>query len=443
MQGLSSFCVQRRTMEAGCCWGYLWGYPSPGWGYLPRNPVFGGTMALTDTVIRKAKAKDSPYRISDGGGLYLSITPAGGKLWRWKYRFDGREKLMSFGSYPDVPLSLARERHSKARKPLATGIDPMARRKAEKAAAENSFEAVSKEWLQHWKHGKSPRHADYVERRIESDILPCLGARPIGEIEAPEIVAMVKAIEKRGARDIAKRALETTGQIFRYALAHGYAHRNPASEVRPGDILRATRKVNYARVDAKELPELLRAIELYCGTPVTRLALKLMALTFVRTSELIGAKWAEFNLETGRWDIPADRMKMRTPHIVPLSRQALEVLEMLRTLTGESDWLLPGDRNTKKQMSNNTILKALERMGYKGRMTGHGFRGVASTILHERGCPHEHIELQLAHAPRNAVSAAYNHALYLGPRSRMMQDWADFLEYTQRGGKVLPFRGTA
>jgi integrase len=292
-------------------------------------------VALTDTVIRKAKSKGAAYRLSDGGGLYLSITPAGGKLWRWKYRFDGREKLMSFGSYPDVPLSLARELHSEARKLLATGVDPMAQRKAEKATAENSFEAVSMRWLEHWKHGKSPRHADYVQRRIDSDILPCLGARPVAEIQAPEVVAMVKAIEKRGARDIAKRSLETTGQIFRYAIAHGYANRNPASEIRPGDILQSMRKVNYARVDAKQLPELLRAIEVYPGTHVTRLALKLMALTFVRTSELIGAKWAEFNIEAARWDIPAERMKMRTPHIVPLSKQALEVLEMLHTLTGK------------------------------------------------------------------------------------------------------------
>jgi integrase len=200
--------------------------------------------------------------------------------------------------------------------------------------------------------------------------------------------------------------------------------------------------VNHARVDARELPALLRNIEVYQGTQVTRLAMKLIALTFVRTSELIGAKWAEFDLEAGRWNVPAERMKMRTPHIVPLARQALEALEILRDLTGQSDWLFPGDRNASKPMSNNTILKALERMGYKGRMTGHGFRGLASTILHEQGYAHDHIELQLAHAPRNAVSAAYNHALYLEPRARIMQDWADFLERTQRGGKVLPFRGT-
>jgi integrase len=400
-------------------------------------------MRLTDIQIKRIKPSAKPYKVSDGGGLFLWVTPSGGKIWRWTYRYEGRAKLMTFGGYPDVSLSLARERHTAARKLLATGMDPMAERKAEKAAAENSFQSVADLWLTHWQDGKSPRHVDYVKRRMEADILPCLGARPIAAIEAPELVAMTKAIEKRGARDIAKRALETTGQVFRYAIAHGYATRNPASEIRPSDVLKSARKVNYARVDARELPELLRAIEVYQGTHVTRLALKLMTLTFVRTSELIGAKWTEFDVEAARWDIPAERMKMRTPHIVPLARQAVDLLETLRTLTGESEWLFPGDRNAKKPMSNNTILKALERMGYKGRMTGHGFRGLASTILHEQGFNHEHIELQLAHAPRNAVSAAYNHALYLEPRTRMMQDWADFLERTQRGGKVLPFRGSA
>jgi integrase len=402
---------------------------------------------LTDTEIKRSKAAERAYSLGDGGGLYLWVKPTGGKLWRWSYRFDGKEKLMSLGKYPDVSLALARERHAEARKLLATGIDPMAQRKAEKtaekAAVENSFQSVATQWLSHWQVGKSPRHVEYIKRRMDADILPCLGPRPIAEIEAPELVAMANAIQDRGALDIAKRALETVGQIFRYSIAHGYSKRSPSSEIRPGDILKSTRKVNYARVDARELPALLRNIEVYQGTHVTRLAIKLMALTFVRTSELIGARWAEFDLEAGRWDIPAERMKMRTPHIVPLARQALEVLEMLRDLTGQSDWLFPGDRNASKPMSNNTILKALERMGYKGRMTGHGFRGLASTILHEQGYAHDHIELQLAHSPRNAVSAAYNHALYLEPRAKMMQEWADFLERTQRGGKVLPFRGTA
>lgn len=400
-------------------------------------------MKLTDIQIKRIKPSAKPHKISDGGGLFLWVTPSGGKIWRWTYRHEGKAKLMSFGSYPDVPLSLARERHAEARKLLASGIDPMAQRKAEMAQAENSFQSVSLRWLEHWRHGKSPRHVDYVKRRMETDILPSLGARPITEIEAPELVAMTKAIEKRGARDVAKRALETTGQVFRYAIAHGYAKRNPASEIRPSDILKSTRKVNYARIDARDLPGLLRSMEVYPGTHVTRMALKLMAFTFVRTSELIGARWEEFDIEAARWNIPAERMKMRTPHIVPLAKQAVEVLEILRTLTGTNEWLFPGDRNTKKPMSNNTILKSLERMGYKGRMTGHGFRGLASTVLHEQGYAHEHIELQLAHAPRNAVSAAYDHALYLEPRTRMMQDWADFLEQTQRGGKVLPFRGSA
>jgi integrase len=399
-------------------------------------------MKLTDVKIKRLKPGSKPYKASDGGGLFLWVTPSGGRIWRWSYRREGRSKLMAFGKYPDVSLAQARERHAEARKLLASGVDPMAERKAERATEENTFQSVQSRWLEHWRQGKSPRHVDYVQRRMDADILPTLGTRPIAEIEAPELVAMVKASEQRGARDIAKRALETTGQVFRYAIAHGYAKRNPVAEIRPSDILPSTRKVNYARVDAKELPDLLRAIEVYPGTHVTRLALKLIALTFVRTSELIGATWAEFDLEAARWDIPAERMKMRTPHIVPLAKQTLELLETLRTLTGGSEWLFPGDRNAKKPMSNNTILKGLERMGYKGRTTGHGLRGLASTILHEQGYNHEHIELQLAHAPRNAVSAAYNHALYLEPRARMMQGWADYLEQTQRGGKVLPFRGS-
>ena len=424
--------------------GVLWGVFCFDRGVLfPAGGIWGVDMPLTDTEVRKARPSDKPYRLSDAGSLYLWVTPSGGKLWRWGYKHEGKEKLMSFGKYPEVSLALARERHAEARKMQATGTDPMAERKAKKPAAENSFQSIASLWMEHWQDGKSPRHVDYVKRRMDADILPCLGARPVAEIEAPELVAMTKVIEERGARDIAKRALETVGQVFRYSIAHGYSKRNPASEIRPSDILKITRKVNYTRVDAKELPALLRAIEVYQGTHVTRLAMKLMALTFVRTSELIGAKWAEFDLEAARWNIPAERMKMRDPHIVPLASQAIEVLEMLRTLTGGSEWLFPGDRSESKPMSNVTILQALKRMGYKGQMTGHGFRGLASTILHEQGYAHEHIELQLAHAPRNAVSAAYNHALYLGPRAKMMQDWANFLERTQRGGNVLPFPETA
>lgn len=401
-------------------------------------------MPLTDVKVRNADPKQKAYRIPDAKGLHLFVTPSGGKLWRWKYRFSGAQKLMALGKYPEVSLAAARERHAAARRQLEAGSDPMAVRKAEKVAfktsAESSFQTVAAEWMQHWKVDKSAQHVDATQRRIEANVLPLLGSRPIGEIEPPELVAMVKVIEARGVADLAKRALQTTGQIFRYAIAHGLAKRNPVAEFKPSDVLKPTKKVNLARVDVSELPALLRAIEVYRGTQVTRLAMKLMALTFVRTSELIEARWSELDLENARWNIPAERMKMDTPHIVPLSRQAIEVLELLKTLTGCGDLLFPGERNSKKPMSNNTILFALDRMGYKGRQTGHGFRGLASTILHERGFDHEHIELQLAHAPRNAVSAAYNHALYLEPRAEMMQAWGDFLEQTQRGGKVLSFR---
>ena len=393
-------------------------------------------MALTDTEIKKAKPRDKAFQLTDGGGLYLWLTPAGGKLWRFGYRFDGKEKTMSYGKYPDVPLAAARALHQEARRLLASGVDPMAKRKADKLESqvnqENSFETIGRKWLAHWRVNKSPRHADSVQRRLEADVFPVLGNRPVSKIEAPELVKIAKAIEKRGAVDIAKRALETVGQIFRYAIANGYAQRNPASDIRPSDVLKPSTTVNYARIDAKELPELLKKIEVYQGAQVTRLAIKLMTLSFVRTTELIEAKWSEFDLDAARWDIPAQRMKMRSPHIVPLSKQALEVLRLLQILTGNSEWLFPGANDSKKSMSNNTILKALERMGYKGKMTGHGFRGLASTILHEQGFNHDHIELQLAHSPRNAVSAAYNHALYLEPRAKMMQDWANYLEITQR-----------
>jgi integrase len=404
-------------------------------------------MALTDTEIRRSKPADKAYKLFDSGGLHLLVTPSGGRLWRWKYRFEGTEKQLALGSYPALSLADARERHAKARKQLADGIDPMAERKAEKTAVlvatEHTFQKIAEQWLEHWRGNKSARHSETTRNRLKVNVYPVLGDRPIAEVEPMELVQLAKGIEGRGASDMAKRILQIVGMVFRYAVAHGYSKRNPAAEIRPSDILKPTRKINMARIDAKELPALLRSIEVYQGRQLTRLAIKLMALTFVRTSELIGARWEEFDIDARRWSIPATRMKMKTPHIVPLSLQTIEVLELLRTISGNRELIFPGEQDSKKPMSNMTILKALERMGYKGRMTGHGFRGLASTILHEQGYNHDHIELQLAHAPRNAVSAAYNHALYLEPRAIMMQDWADFLERTQRGGKVLSFRGSA
>lgn len=403
-------------------------------------------MPLTDTAVKAAKPGSAPTKLSDGKGMYLLVTEKGSKLWRWKYRVDGKEKVMPLGIYPDVTLAQARDAMSEARKLLAAGVDPMAKRKAEKIArqlsAENSFAAVARLWWDHWKATRSTSHTDYVLRRLEADVFPAIGARPVDGIEAPELVVMVKAIAARGALDIAKRALQTTGQVFRYAIAHGKATRNPAADIKPGDILPARKKTNYARLDTKELPDLLRHIDGYQGAAVTRLAMKLMALTFVRTSELIEARWAEFDLKAGRWDIPAGRMKMKTPHIVPLSSQAVNVLKTLHLVSGHSEFLFPGERDHEKPMSNNTILGALARMGYKGRMTGHGFRGIASTLLHEMGFNHAHIELQLAHQERDAVSAAYNHATYLRERTRMMQHWADYLDHCTTG-KVLPFKRKA
>lgn len=401
---------------------------------------------LSDTKIRTAKAATAQYRLADDRGLHLLVRPNGSKLWQLRYRFQGKEKTASLGQYPDVGLADARERRDAARKVLAKGADPVQARRdiaaATLAASKITFESVAREWWVHWSATRSDSHVQYVIRRLEQNVFPAIGTRPISAIEPPELVGMVKAVAERGALDIAKRCLQMCGQVFRYAIAHGKATRNPAVDVKPSDILPSRDKENYARIDARELPTLLRKIEAYQGKPTTRLAMQLMALTFVRTGELIGAHWGEFDLDAARWDIPAGRMKMRTPHVVPLSAQAVDVLRTLQTITGGRELLFPGERDHSKPMSNNTILAALERMGYKGRMTGHGFRGVASTVLHEHGFDHAHIELQLAHTERNAVSAAYNHALYLPQRADMMRWWGNYLDSVARGN-VLPLRRLA
>jgi integrase len=373
--------------------------------------------------------------------MYLEVTQAGGKYWRLKFRHAGKEKRLALGVYPAVSLAQARKARDEAREALAKGDDPaQLKREAKQTRAINdatTFEAVARQWWEHWKGPKSPRHADYVLRRLEADVFPALGGRPLASVTAPSLLAMAKGIEARGAIDIAKRSLQTCGQIMRYAVAHGLIERNPAADVKPSDALKPHTKENYARLDAKEMPELLRKIEAYQGTPHTRLAMKLLALTFVRTGELIAARWDEFDLEAHQWRIPAERMKMRTPHIVPLAPQAVEVLQILHTTSNGRALLFPGERDHDKPMSSNTILKALERMGYKHRMTGHGFRGMASTMLHEQGHGHHLIELQLAHQERDQVSAAYNHALYLADRTAMMCAWADTLDKLRKGADVI------
>lgn len=406
---------------------------------------------LTDTAIRQTKPKDKPYKLTDEKGLYLLVT-ASSKYWRLDYRFNLKRKTLALGVYPDVTLSAARAARDEARRLLSgdNPIDPSEKRKTKKlestANLSNTFELWAGRWWQHWQAGKSERHASYVKRRLESDVYPAIGKTPIANIESSDITDLVKDIAARGALDIAKRSHQTIGQVFRYAIAHAKESKvkiNPATQIKPSDIIETRKKVNYARLDIKEFPELLRAIDHSKSHPVTRLAMKLMALTFVRTTELIEARWSEFDFDNAQWRIPAERMKMKSPHIVPLAKQTIEILQTLKTLTGFGDLVFPNQNNHTKPMSNNTILKSLEVMGYKGRMTGHGFRGIASTALHEKGYDHMHIELQLAHQERNDTSAAYNHATYLKQRTEMMQAWADYLDELKAGAKVLNFKGAA
>lgn len=383
---------------------------------------------LTDTRIRSAKSSERPQKLTDARGLYLLVTPGGGKYWRYDYSFQNKRRTLAFGVYPDVGLGRASERHHEARQLLAEGVDPG----AAKQVVSKDFEAVARAWHDHWKIGRTEQYAQSVKTRLEADVFPQIGRRPVTELSPAEFRDAVRKIERRGAFEIARRLLQNCGQIMRYAVANDLAQHNPVAEVRPADILKPRKRRNHPRVTPKEVPELLRAIDGYEGSEHTRLALQMMALTFVRTSELIGARWQEFDLKESRWDIPAERMKLKTPHIVALSSQAKAILERLMAISFDRELVFPGDVNPHKPMSTNTLLFALYRMGYRGRMTGHGFRGVASTILHEQGWPHEHIELQLAHQERNAVSAAYNHALYLEPRARMMQAWADHLDMLRR-----------
>lgn len=397
-------------------------------------------MPLTDKACKAAKPAEKPRKLADSQGLYLEIMPGGAKYWRLKYRFQGKEKRLALGVYPEVSLAEAREKRDQARKNLANGIDPSFARKEQKRlsnlGSQNSFEMIAREWhetnLDRWSadYGKNLLH------RLEADIFPDLGHRPVAMITPPELLETIRKIETRGAHEIAHRAVQTCGQIFRYAIVTGRAERNPASDLQ--GALRPTKKSHYAALEAEDLPAFIEALErndarLYQHT---RLATKLLMLTFVRTSELIEAKWDEFNLEKREWIIPAERMKMRRPHIVPLSRQAMEILTELKTLAGNRDYILPSQINPRKHMSNNTILKALERMGYKGRMTGHGFRALAmSTIKEKLGYRHEVVDRQLAHAPANKIDAAYDRAKFLDERKIMMQKWADYLEMIATGNK--------
>jgi len=401
---------------------------------------------LTDVLVRNVKPAAKIVRLFDGGGLYLEVAPSGGKWWRLKYRHSGKEKRISLGVYPDISLKDARERRDEARKLIANGIDPSEARKAEKVqvvADAETFEFVAREWHKKFLPSWTPSTAETIITRLEQNIFPWIGSKPARVVTAPELLAALRRIESRGAVESAKRVRQYCGQVFRYAIATGRAERDPAADLK-GALAPVKAKHFAAITDSKAVAGLLRAIEEYRGAFVTLCALKLAPLTFVRPGELRHAEWSEFDLDAAEWRIPGPKMKMRDMHIVPLSRQAVEVLKDLHPLTGSGKYVFPSERTASRPMSENTVNAALRRMGFaRDEMTGHGFRSMASTLLNEKGWPPDVIERQLAHAERNKVRAAYNRAEYLAERRRMMQDWADYLDALKSGAKVTPIRRAA
>jgi len=408
---------------------------------------------LTDTKIRTTKPGDKPVRLYDERGLYLEVTPNGGRWWRLKYRHEGKEKLLSMGTYPDTNLKVAREKRDQARALLAAGVDPSEARRSEKAAksqvATNSFEAVAREW-----HATihvpqvSTGHAARTLIRLEQDVFPRLGRVPIGEIKAPQLLEAMRRIEARGAIETAHRALQACGQVFRYAIATGRAERDPTPDLR-GALKPVLVRHMPAITDPQRVGELLRAIESYKGMPITRAALQLAPLVFVRPGELRKAEWGEFDLERAQWRIPAARMKRikqeklsGAPHVVPLSRQALAIMRDLHPLTGHGRYVFPSPRAGERPMSDNAVLSALRRMGFPSdEMTGHGFRAKARTLLAERLAMDEAvIEAQLAHAVKDALGRAYNRTEYLDQRLKMLQTWADYLDRLREGAEVIPIK---
>ena len=388
-------------------------------------------MPLTDTKIRNTKPTSKPQRLFDERGLYLEVAPAGGKWWRFKYRFQGREKRLSLGVYPDVSLRDARDRRDEARKLLADSVDPSENRRAAKSArtdsAANSFEVVTREWFNKYSPGWAPGHSSRVIRRFERDLFPWIGARLIAEIVAPELLTVLRRIESRGSLDTAHRALNTCGQVFRYAIATGRCERDPSGDLR--GALQPVKGGHFAAAtEPSELSEILRAIDGYKGMLTVCCALRLAPLVFVRPGELRKAEWKDVDLSRAEWRYVVT--KTETPHIVPLSRQALEILREVQPLTGDGRYVFPGARTSDRPMSDNAILAAMRRMGIaKEEMTGHGFRAVARTILDEvLGVRPDLIEHQLAHAVRDPNGRAYNRTAHLAERKKMMQQWADYLD---------------
>ncbi len=403
-------------------------------------------MPLTDTAIRNAKPGEKPAKIFDERGLFLLVTPTGGKWWRLRYKFDGKEKLLSLGTYPDTSLKDARTRRDDARKLLADGVDPGENRKAVKAArqvrAANSFEVVAREWYAKQAPNWAEHHGDRIIRRFERDIFPWIGGRPIADVTAPELLSAVQRIENRGAVETAHRALGNCGQVFRYAVATGRALRDPSGDLR--GALPPVKGEHFAAVtEPKQAAELLRTLDGYQGTLTVACALRLAPLVFVRPGELRAAEWADIDLEAAEWRYHVT--KTNSDHIVPLATQAVAILRELHALTGTGRFVFPGARSNGRPMSDNAILAAMRRMGIgKDEMSGHGFRAMARTILDEvLGFRPDFIEHQLAHAVKDPNGRAYNRTAHLGERQKMMQAWADYLDKLKAGADLLPFQRAA
>lgn len=406
----------------------------------------GAKMALTELQVKNAKAVDKLVKLSDGGGLFLLVqtaNPKDSKYWRLAYRFGGKQKTLALGVYPDVSLSEARDRREAARKVLANGADPGAVKKAQKAAvvalAENSFEVVAREWFSKFTKDFKESHTKTISARLKNDVYPWLGARPVGEISPPELLAVLRRIESRGALDTAHRVRAICGQIFRYAIATGRAERDPSADLK-GALPPHKGKHLAAITDPVQIGKLMRDIEGYSGTFIVRCAFKLAPLVFLRPIELTRAEWAEIDLDKAEWRIPADKMKMKALHIIPLPTQAVAILREVHTLSGRGKYVFPSVSSSTKSMAKNTILAALRSMGYTpAQMTAHGFRHMASTLLNEHGFNADAIERQLAHKA-SGVRATYNAAEYLPERRRMMQHWADYLDGLKVGAEVIPLR---
>jgi integrase len=385
-------------------------------------------LMLSNAVISGAKPREKAFKLADSGGLFLLVTPTGSRWWRLRFRVRGKENMLSLGTFPDVSLKLARERRDQARRDLANGVDPSAKRRTEKMASGDTFEAIAREWFGRFSPNWAAGYSSKVIRRLEICVFPWIGSTPISQIKAPDLLSCVRRVEARGKLGTAHRALQVCGRVFRYAVATGRAERDPSGDLR-GALPPKREKHHASFTDPKSLAGLLRAIDAYDGSAVVRNALRLAPLVFVRPGELRAAEWKEFNLDAGEWRIGAERMKMRVQHIVPLSRQAVAILREMEPVTGAGRFVFPSPRTNKRPLSDNGMLAALRRMGFEqGVLTVHGFRSTASTLLNEQGWHPDAIERQLAHSERDGVRAAYNYAEYLPERRKMMQAWADYLQ---------------